>query len=167
MSLPPLPETFGNYAIRGIAEVLAPEPVSWMPVTIGWRLLGASILLWVLYRGYRRYRAWQRDRYRRLALRELDALRELPPALALAQMARILKSTALAAFPRTDVARLSGERWLDWLQSATEAPIFSERSRQLLIDSQYRATPDVDGEALELLARDCDAWIRQHRGAVS
>ena len=65
MSLPPLPESFGNYAIRGIAEVLPPEPVSWIPVTTGWRLLGAAILLWVIYQGYRQYRAWRRDRYRR------------------------------------------------------------------------------------------------------
>ena len=138
MSLPPLPESFGNYAIRGIAEVLPPEPVSWIPVTTGWRLLGAAILLWVIYQGYRQYRAWRRDRYRRLALR---------------------------AFPRTEVARLSGQRWLDWLQSSTETPVFSERSRALLSDSQYRATPDVDRETLLRLARDCEAWIQQHRGA--
>lgn len=163
MSLPPLPESFGNYAIRGIAEVLPPEPVSWIPATTGWRLLGAAILLWVIYQGYRRYRAWRRDRYRRLALRELDRLRALPPALALTQIARMLKSTALAAFPRTEVARLSGQRWLDWLQSATETPVFSERSGALLSDSQYRATPDVDRETLLRLARDCEAWIRQHR----
>ena len=166
MSLPPLPDTFGNYAIQGIAEVVAPEPVSWVPVTLGWRVLAAAILLWVFYRGYRRYRAWQRDRYRRVALSELDRLRELQPAIALAQIARILKSTALAAFPRTEVAGLSGERWLDWLQSTTDTPVFSERSRELLIDSQYCAAPDIDADALRLLARDCEAWIRQHRGAA-
>jgi hypothetical protein len=166
VSLPPLPETFGNYAIPGIAEVLSPEPVSWVPSTIGWRVLGAAILLGIFFQGYRRYSAWRRDRYRRLALSELDRLRELEPALALAPVARILKSTALAAFPRTEVAALTGERWLDWLQAATDAPVFSEISRELLIGSQYREAPEVDGEKFRILARDCETWIRQHRGAA-
>ena len=35
MSLPDLPAPFGNNALRGMVEIAAPEPISWMPQTGG------------------------------------------------------------------------------------------------------------------------------------
>ena len=68
MELPPLPDIFGNYAIRGIVEVLPPGAVSWWPQTDGWilvaLLLAAALGRW----SWRRWQRWQRDRYRRTAL---------------------------------------------------------------------------------------------------
>ncbi len=31
MSLPPLPETFGNYALHEFSEVASPDAISWLP----------------------------------------------------------------------------------------------------------------------------------------
>ena len=70
----PLPDIFGNYAIAGIAEVISPDPVAWLPQTPGWRILGAVILVLLLRWSLKRYRDWRRNRYRRLALKELGRL---------------------------------------------------------------------------------------------
>ena len=65
-------------------------------------------------------RRFRKNRYRRLALEELAVIeQELQQperrAKALAEIPVLLKWTALAAFPRSEVAGLSGEKWLAFL----------------------------------------------------
>lgn len=159
MSAPPLPEVFGNYAIRGIQEVLPPEPVSWWPATPGWLLLAIAVLAWLAGWGWRRWRRWLRDRYRREALARL-ATPINDPAAALQATAIILKATALAAFPRRDVASLSGSDWLQWLESSGAS--FSNASRTLLAEHQYRPPARIDPTAIERLVAETRAWVRNH-----
>jgi hypothetical protein len=164
MAAPPLPENFGNYAIQGIAEVLPPEPVSWFPVTAGWQglaVLGLGLAGWFAFRLLRRR---QRNRYRREALRTLDGLRNLAPAQRLDAIAVVLKTTALEAWPRPEVAALSGTPWLDWLEDNGAG--LSSASRQLLGAGQYRPATSTDADAMNTLQREVAAWIRLHRGAA-
>ena len=163
MSLPPLPETFGNYAIRGIAEVLTPTPVSWMPQTTGWVLLAAVVTGLLVRSGYRRYLRWRKNRYRREALVALARLDDDDAQSALIIIPRILKSAALAGFPRTEVAALSGDDWLNWLETTTDSPVFADSSRLLLADRQYRPAPAATPEELRRLRGDCESWVRLHR----
>ncbi|MEE4192184.1 MAG: DUF4381 domain-containing protein [Halieaceae bacterium] len=161
MPAPPLPEVFGNYAIKGIEEVLPPQPVSWWPATPGWLVLAALLLALLARWGYRRWRRWQADRYRREALARLAALGG-HPGQQLEATAIILKSTALAAFPRRDVAHLSGKAWPAWLEE--QGASFSDSSRVLLAEGQYRRRPEPDAEAIARLVAESTDWVRQHRG---
>lgn len=164
MAVPPLPDTFGNYAIKGIEEVLPPDPVSWLPVTAGWKglaILALAWSAWLLFRGYRR---WQRNRYRRDALRELARTRGAEPAARLESIAALLKATALAAYPRREVAPLYGGAWTGWL--ASEGAGLSEESQRLLASDQYRPGSQVDAAAVEQLAAEAAQWIGNHRGAT-
>ena len=88
----PLPEVFGNYAIKGIAEVLPPDPVSWLPVTPGWQVLGLLLLALLLRWCAARYRHWRRNRYRGEALKALERLVSGPPDQALVRTATLLKA---------------------------------------------------------------------------
>ncbi len=159
MAAPPLPEIFGNYAIRGIQEVLPPEPLSWWPQTPGWLVVAALLLAWLTRRGWRAWRRWQRNRYRREALAAL-ASASGEPAARLQAVATILKIAALAAYPRREVAQLSGYAWLEWLEA--RGTDFRDSSRVLLGESQYRKPQDLDHSALDRLVEDCAAWIREH-----
>ncbi len=159
MAAPPLPEIFGNYAIRGIQEVLPPEPVSWWPQTSGWLVAVALLLAWLAWRGWRAWRRWQRDRYRREALAALASVGG-DPAARLQAIAAILKMAALAAYPRREVAPLSGDAWLAWLESRGTA--FCDSSRMLLGEAQYRQPSSLEPEELDRLVADCAAWVRQH-----
>ena len=162
----PLPDNFGNYAIAGIAEVLGPDPVAWLPQTPGWRILGAVIVVLLLRWSFRRYKTWRRNRYRRLALKELGRLEGETPGAALNRIAALLKAVALTAGSREEVAALSGEPWLDWLQAATDRPVFSDSSRRLLASGQYRPAATPDRAALAALIRESATWIRRHPGPV-
>ena len=163
MSVPGLPDTFGNYAIAGIREVLPPDPVSWLPVTVGWQVLGLLLLALACWFVVRRWRRWQANRYRRDALAALARAGGAAPTERLETIAVLLKTTALQAWPRHEVAALSGPGWVEWLEDAGAS--FSPASRELLTCGQYRRERPADGTALDSLAEETAAWIREHRGA--
>jgi len=168
MQLPPLPDIFGNYILRGIDEVLAPLPVSWLPATPGWALVAVLLLALLAYRGWHLWRRWRRNRYRRVAARELQSIvsNTADPAAALGRIAALLKATALQAYPRPEVAPLTGQEWLQWLDGHAPAPVFRDTSRRHLQATLYRPGERIDDTDIELLAEDAARWIETHREAA-
>ena len=148
-----------------LLDLLAPPPepirVAMVPQTTGWIVLGgvvALLLLWGAVTLSRRYRA---NAYRRAALAELNALArdgEDP-----AQIAVLLRRTALVAYPRGQVASLHGDNWLGFLDAHFPGEGFSAGAGQVLATAPWR--PVAADPALTELARD---WILTHdpQGAV-
>ena len=123
MSLPALPDIFGNYALGDFNEVASPPAVDWLPQTPGWYLVGALVLYWLARAGWRRLKHWYRNRYRGEAVRQLAAIETSDDLVV--EVNRLLKLTALAAFPRPQVAALSGESWTEFLNAQCEQPVFN------------------------------------------
>ena len=108
MSLPPLPETFGNYALQEFSEVASPDAISWLPQAVGWAGVGAALLILLLRYSWRHLRHWHHNRYRREAAARLQVFAmNTCEETWLIELNKILKLTALAAFPRQQVAHLS------------------------------------------------------------
>jgi len=135
-----------------------PEPVrvAMTPQTSGWIVLGlvaALLLAWGAVTLLRRYRS---NAYRRAALDELNALAhdgEDP-----AQIAVLLRRTALAAYPRGQVASLHGDSWLMFLDAHFPGEGFFAGPGRILAEAPWR--PVAANPALTALARD---WILRHR----
>ena len=162
MSAPLLPEIFGNYALQDFAEVIAPEGISWLPQTIGWLWLGLVILGLALYHGWRRAKHWYRNRYRREALLRLKALANRnDPGEIIADINRVLKITALVAYSRANVAKLSGQNWVDFLNQQCEQPPFSTEQMELLANAVYRQQ-ETNSQHSQLLQAST-LWVEQHR----
>jgi len=168
MALPPLPEVFGNYAVQNLEGLIAPDSVSWLPTTGGWKLLGAIALLAFVRWLHRRWRQWLVNRYRAEALRQLDTIVRNPEPddeaiLARAQQInRLLKAVALQAFPRREVAALSGAQWCNWLQHSSPVTPFSENSLEFLAQGQYRQQCVMSVDGLHDFAGESARWIEQH-----
>ena len=64
-------ETFGNYLVHGIDEIMLPDAITWWPSAPGWQVLALILLAWLLLRTIRLARRWWRNRYRREVLRQL------------------------------------------------------------------------------------------------
>lgn len=147
-------------ALAGLADIAVPSPVSWMPQTWGWAALAALLLVAAAWAEVRRRRRREANRYRREALAELSTvearLRSDPSALA--AIPPLLKRVALAAWPRSEVASLSGDAWVAFLRR--QAPL-ADAAARLLDDAEYRvALAPADAEACVRAAR---AWIEEHR----
>lgn len=136
-----------------LIEPSPPPPVSMMPQTWGWVVLALILLavcLFVAMHMWRRYRA---NAYRRYAIKELEAARNDPAAIA-----AILRRTALAAYPRSEVAGLAGDDWLRFLDAQISGKDFLEGAGRSVAVAPYRATQSEP--SLYAVAKD---WIVRHR----
>ncbi len=165
-------------ALAGLHEIVVPEAVSWAPQTAGWfafAVLLAALVVWGLWVAYRRHRS---NRYRRAALTALAKIEQLvstgdlEPAerrRALADLPALLKRTALGAGSRRDIASLTGDAWLAYLDDAYGGTGFSLGPGRLLPMLAYASParwsdlPPADVSALIRLTR---TWIRRHRARV-
>jgi Ca-activated chloride channel family protein len=101
------------------------------------------------------------NRYRREALAVLKTIegeRDLNPAESAQRIAALLKRTALAAYPRQQVASLTGSDWARFLKESTRNDQQVADAAEMLAAAAYR--PDADGRELSAPAR---RWIRLHR----
>jgi len=140
-----------------------PEPaaVSLMPQTPGWIVLGIVVVVAVWW-GLRRMRARRRaGAYRRAALAELDRARDRAGNRTGddgAYIATLLRRTALAGYPRAQVAGLTGDDWLNFLDQSYDGKGFSGPEGKALLAAPYRR--NIPQPGLADLAR---TWITTHR----
>lgn len=163
MSAPPLPDVFGNYALKDFTEIVPPEAINWLPQTVGWLCIAVVLGLWTLWSGWLRLRCWHHNRYRREATRQLTNMNSEDPDL-LPKLNRLLKLVALVAFSREEVAKLSGHSWALFLNQKCESHVFDERAMALLSQGSYRPMDYSAAEAQNLLTVS-RRWIIEHRGA--
>lgn len=141
-----------------------PDPVGWWPPAPGWWLLlslllvcAALLLFWLRRR--RRCRAAARA-----ALAELARLRAPAGSAdgdALRALSRLLRRYALTVYPRQQVAGLSGEDWLCFLDAHGGDGRFVDGPGRVLAEGPYRPAAPVDLATLADLAGD---WIRRNPG---
>lgn len=142
-------------------ELVMPEPMPWLPQTPGWWVLLGWLFAVLILSGWHLLKRRRRNRYRRealAALKSIDRHAELSPAESAQRIAALLKRTALAAYPRRDVAPLYGSAWAQFLRESANDDQQIADAAGLLADAAYR--PDADGAALSDAAR---RWIRLHR----
>ncbi len=153
-------------SLRNLEDIVMPDPVSWWPLAPGWYWVLAILLLFAAVSGYCALRRWRANAYRRSALREIDQLpataAEDPIALATG-ITTLLKRVAVTAYPRSEVASLSGKAWLAFLDRTGNTGAFTKGAGAVLASIPYRssaAPASVDqARAVIGIARD---WIIQH-----
>lgn len=141
--------------INELVEPPAPVPVSMTPQTAGWLVLAvlvAAVTVVLVYTGIRRWRA---NAYRRAALAGLDRAGDDPAAIAM-----VLRRTALAVWPRHEVAHLVGSDWLAFLDATGGNGTFSGPTGQDLVSAPYRREAGAASRELQLAARH---WVRGHQ----
>ena len=133
--------------------VLPPEVPWWTPAP-GWYFVFALLLVAAAWMAIRAWKRWQSNAYRREALRKLASLEQA------AEIAELLRRTALAIAPRKVVAELTGAAWLDWLAAQFPEPMPDVVRSQLTAGVYGRPAASCELTAL----RDYAArWITDHR----
>ena len=151
-------------SLQNLNDIVMPAAVPWWPPAPGWYGLAAILLTilavaWVYW-----LRARRRNRYRRLALRELAGIRQDTSGRALQTLPQLLKRTALAAWPRDRVAALSGAEWHRFLDQSAGMNRFQSGAGEVLDRLAYlsrAAEAPSAGESARLLDA-AERWLRQH-----
>jgi hypothetical protein len=151
--------------LENLRDIHLPAPIDWWPPAPGWWVLAGLIILGTTTLCIGLIRRARQRRYRKFALIQLQALHriwlEQRDDTAFAQaINRLLKQTALAAFPAANVAALSGADWLDWLDRKLRKPRFTEPDVRALATLYLREPAPIAVDALRDAAQH---WIRSHR----
>lgn len=152
-------EDFKDKSLVDLLDMLEPiqEPpaISMWPQTQGWVFLGLAVLVLVVWLGLKWREHRRANAYRRAALVELARAGDDPIAIA-----AILRRTAMAGFPRVDVAGLSGETWLAFLDRTYGGAAFMTEIGRQMVAAPYQAAAPTSISGLAAIAQD---WVHSHR----
>lgn len=145
-----------------LKDIHLPEPIGWWPLAPGWWLMLVSVVVLGLV-AYWLVRRWRRQTVIKLAVVEFDVLEraELEAPEKLRRLSILLRRIALTACSRTDVAGLTGEAWLKWLDGPLGQPRFSQGPGRLLLTGPYQ--PATTGDLAELFEL-CRDWMKRLPG---
>ena len=126
-----------------LRDLHLPDAVGWWPLAPGWWLLLGLLAVAFAYFAWRWYRAGVFNAPRRFALRELarveaDFLEHRDPVALGKQLSELLRRGMLAYAPREEVAGLTGEAWLAWLDNGMSVPYFHTEGGKSLLTLPYR-----------------------------
>lgn len=145
-----------------LRDLHLPTMIGWWPLAPGWWavIALAAIGLLLLLRNFLKRRA--RSAARRHALRQLDRLaadyRKHRNAVAFGtEVSELLRRTMLAYASRREIAGLTGEAWLAWLDLDMDEPLFQNGVGKSLLELPYRDpssdAASVNVDALEKAVR--------------
>ena len=146
-----------NPAQLPLRDLHLPDPIGWWPLAPGWWFVLLSVACLLGYLAWRAYRRWQHNAPRRFALRELalyeaEDLEHRDPVKLGKQLSELLRPGMLAYAPRGEIAGLTGESWLQWLDSGMSLPYFHTDGGKSLLELPYRDPAgdfsDIDIDAL-------------------
>lgn len=144
--------------LADLKDIHLPDPVSWWPPAPGWWALVVLTILLVLLIIFG-YKQWQKNAYRRLALKELNDIatnmNETDAGHYLDTIAELIRRTALAAPVNQPIAHWQGTKWLEYLQQHMP----EEQAHTIAID-RYQPLIDIDKEKLTNATRQ---WIKGHK----
>jgi hypothetical protein len=157
-----LAETPQTDPLAALVDVPLPTSVSLWPQTWTSRVALALILAAVVGGGWALVRRWRARRYRRAALAELAAIERrlsvVPSATVSTELAALVRRTALAGFPRDQVAGLNGAAWLSFLDRTSGSHDFSDGAGRTLELAAYQPTASEPRLLIGLVRH----WIEVH-----
>jgi len=144
-----------------LRDIHAPPPPPFWPPAPGWWLLAALLFILLVLGGRALWRYSARRRQQRRILAELDQLTEQTDsdtAGFTTALSTLLRRVALMRYPRRDVAALSGDAWLRFLDETGGNGAFTRGPGRLLATAPYTARVEqpVDPALTDLARR----WIQ-------
>lgn len=151
--------------LQDLRDVHLPDPISWWPPAVGWWMILVGLVIVVglvlLATSHRR-----RTRLRRVALGQLEQVKQhyavhADDQWAITEVSHLLRRYALAVFSRSEVAGLSGQSWLNFLDRSGGTNQFSDGPGQSLRFGPYQSHGPTSASSLLPLA---EQWIRKVQG---
>lgn len=143
-----------------LRDIHLPEPISWWPPAIGWWLLAALIIIFLMA-GFWLYKRWQKGLYRRAAIRQINQLVDHQNPTIASDLNQLLKAVAQHSYSTLEVSRLTASEWLDFLDNSANMQAFCNGPGQILATAPYEKNPAIRN--IDELKKCCIQWIRRHK----
>ena len=141
--------------LEGLRDVILPATPSFWPPAVGWWIVMLIVVaLCVLT-------AWllrKRSRYKsQLSIvRQADEILNRTPHDAVRNLSVLVRKVAITKFPRREVAGLTGDEWLRFLDRSGNTDQFTQGVGRLLATMPYSSEAEFDVDSLHRL---CRTWI--------
>ena len=150
-----------------IRDLHLPDAVGWWPLAPGWWILiglAVAVLAWLVVRALRAYRSGAARRYALKSLQGIETRygRGENAVMLGRELSELLRRAMLAYVPRRDVAGLTGEAWLAWLDTGLATPTFANGPGRALAELPYR---DPDGDHADVDFSGLVDAVRMRLGA--
>jgi hypothetical protein len=126
-----------------LRDLHLPEATGLWPLAPGWWVVIAIVVVLLAIWCRQMWISWRDGASRRHALRQFEdfyaAYRKNGDVVAFAnELSELLRRTMIAYAPREEVAGLTGQAWLDWLDHDLPIPQFSGAAGRGLLELPYR-----------------------------
>ncbi|EJT1337989.1 DUF4381 domain-containing protein [Vibrio vulnificus] len=154
-----------TYILRELHDVAVPECVSWLPQTVGWKVLAIIGGLVLFYIGYRYLRFCWDTRYRAEALQAIAQLDPKDPAMA-SELFSIVKQVLI--YHDSGYARLFGDAFLAVLnQLIPTQPLFDDELAIQWVQSTVNPNVPLTESARATLKARAALWVKSHQEKAS
>ncbi|MGB1351113.1 MAG: DUF4381 domain-containing protein [Luminiphilus sp.] len=140
--------------IQQLAPLRTPDPIGFWPLAPVWWVVIGLLVIALSFLCFQLLKRYQRNSYRREALKWLSELQEANSDVQ--ALSGALKATALNAYEATSVASLSDESWPNFLRESC-----SKLSGDAL-DVLSRVHEPNPGVVSALDWRDAALWVKYH-----
>lgn len=144
-----------------LRDIHVPGAPEFWPPAPGWFVVAGLMVAAGIATTVVGVRRWRAVRFRREALACLRSLRTrhqagAPDVEIAMELSVLIRRVALARHPREEVAGLTGEQWIAWLESIL--PRIGVSARTALLEAPYARRSRFDvGHALTA----CEHWVRR------
>lgn len=147
-----------------LKDIHLPEAISWWPPAMGWwlapllTLLIGAFLFW-LYKFLTRQTPIKTAKKQLLELKQDSSSEDIHK---LANLSKLLRRVAISVSPRSESASLTGQAWLEYLDSTVKGKPFTEGVGRCLADAHYKKTSDHDVDISQITSL-CENWLKAQK----
>jgi hypothetical protein len=138
--------------LKDVHELAA---ISWWPPAIGWWIVAGLLLIGVIAALIYIYPRWRLRSYRQFFLKQLQHIQQTKDDTQTQRLNFLMKKLALLAFPRTQVAGLTGKAWANFLREQGPKNRTLTTLQQVLGEQQFQSAA-IDAPELW---KDAQAWV--------
>ncbi len=143
-------------ALASLRDVILPAAPPFWPPAAGW-WLAALALAGLAAGGIWLARRKSQSRLCAAVTAQVDQISNQAAPEAVRELSVLMRKVALTAFPRSQVAALTQDDWLAFLDRSGQTDQFTQGVGRSLAEAPYVQQPQVDIEALIQLCRD---WMQ-------
>ncbi|MCQ1058989.1 DUF4381 domain-containing protein [Photobacterium sp. DNB23_23_1] len=151
-----------TYILRELNDVTVPDSISWVPQTIGWKVLLVVLIIVAAYLSYRWLLRWWCNRYRTEAIEALTHL-----SIEHHHFEDILFSILKMVLVYLDPAngKLFGRSFLQKIDELSdESTLFNDEIAQKWVQSLVNPSTVLDSREREILRQRAVLWAKTHQG---
>ncbi|CDU05569.1 Conserved hypothetical protein [Vibrio coralliirubri] len=145
-----------------LSPVIAPDAPTWWPLAWGWWVvvITAIALIALMFFILKRRKNNQQAKQEALSYFSKSQSQD---GLSPSKAQDIVRQAALSYFPRGNIAGLSGDDWLTFLDTQLAKPLFVAKQSQWqqALYQDAALMNDDQKKAQQQLVNDCETWLRK------